>query len=530
MLFILLPTLLALGAAYHYLRKPHPLSSIPTPSTTHFLFGNALELDANGLTHYYATLRQRGLGPVYRIRLLFLTLVVVNDLVLTRQILLGIDPDDQNARPKAGKALAFDRPSLHTLLMATMLGGDSIIGANGDTWRSRRTTLVPLFQPRVIVPKLLPLVVQRMDELVRGLRVLEAVEVDELFTRFTLSVILGYIFGDPLPAAVADVTRMRELYRPFLPEMGRLAMRIGLFGPVGGWVGGTMRRARDELKRRIGEAVDECLRVFREEGEERPVPLVVELTRQPMYDSRVKESRKRLIDDIVALLFAGHDTTAHTLSFTLHHIATIPGLQSTLLAESLSVLGPLPSNDTPSEPPTSAQLSCLTHTTATIRETLRLYPISPIINVSAQHTATRLSDHVLPLGTVVHVDIRGLARDPCLFANPEAFQPERWLETRALAREGRWIRGPGCRRPPRRSQAPEFGFGLGLHACLGKNLAMLEARCAVAWLVRAFVLQEGRVGAVVEPDYSGTIAVPKGGVWIKFEKQDLSEHHVIHEP
>ncbi len=94
-------------------------------------------------------------------------------------------------------------------------------------------------------------------------------------------------------------------------------------------------------------------------------------------------------------------------------------------------------------------------------------------------TATR--DGII-LGTEVRagqtVDINTFLcnRDPTVFKNPDEFDIRRYVVSSDALAEN----------PDAVTEAPQMGFSYGAHQCLGKNLAFLEARCAIANMLAKF--------------------------------------------
>src|SRR5262249_30551358 len=83
---------------------------------------------------------------------------------------------------------------------------------------------------------------------------------------------------------------------------------------------------------------------------------------QPMPDAHLR-------DELMTLLLAGHETTATALAWTVHRVATEPGVLDRVRAELASVIGnrPLEADD----------VGRLEYLDAVVKETLRLNPVLP---------------------------------------------------------------------------------------------------------------------------------------------------------
>ncbi len=73
---------------------------------------------------------------------------------------------------------------------------------------------------------------------------------------------------------------------------------------------------------------------------------------------------------------------------------------------------------------------CVLLLQAVLNECLRLLPSAPLTSREALEDIT-VGGWFIPKGTVVHVDIYGIQRDPNHFPQPEEFRPERFFKVPA---------------------------------------------------------------------------------------------------
>jgi cytochrome P450 len=168
--------------------------------------------------------------------------------------------------------------------------------------------------------------------------------------------------------------------------------------------------------------------------------------------------------ETLTMLLAGHDTTAHTMTWAWHLLTQHPALQQALLDEVQSVLGERALG--------FEDLARLQLTERVIRETLRLYPPSWWADrVSAADS--ELGGYRVPAGTTVVWSTWITQRDPRWFADPLRFDPSRFLPERAeQIREGSYL-----------------PFGAGVHMCIGNAFALTEARVILAAMVQRFAIR-----------------------------------------
>jgi cytochrome P450 len=115
--------------------------------------------------------------------------------------------------------------------------------------------------------------------------------------------------------------------------------------------------------------------------------------------------------------------------------------------------------------------------------------VALLIFIEAIGPAT-IEDVALPAGTRLLLHTRHAAMRPEHFAKPERFLPERWLARGSEARESpAWI-----------------PFGAGPRFCPGRNLALLEAKAALATVARSFEVSLDRSSPPVTERFSFTMA------------------------
>ena len=116
---------------------------------------------------------------------------------------------------------------------------------------------------------------------------------------------------------------------------------------------------------------------------------------------------------------------------------------------------------------------------ATIAETLRLCPASPLLMKANCETAM-LRDYLIPANTMIMVNVYHINRDPQVFPDPDMFSPRRWI-----TEDGKF-RGDLLDKTPT--------FGVGRRACIGRPLARMELFLLLCRLMQtfAFTVPEGQ--------------------------------------
>jgi cytochrome P450 len=163
-------------------------------------------------------------------------------------------------------------------------------------------------------------------------------------------------------------------------------------------------------------------------------------------------------DEVMTLLFAGHDTTTSTVSFMFYELAHQPETVARLLAEQDQKLS--------GGQPTSAQLMSgeLSQLEMVLQETLRKYPpawVGPRRAVEQFEFEGR----TVPARAFVNYCSWASHHLPDVFPQPEQFQPERFA--------------PDAPALPRGAYIP---FGGGSRTCIGMRFGQLEVR-SIATLI-----------------------------------------------
>jgi cytochrome P450 len=175
-------------------------------------------------------------------------------------------------------------------------------------------------------------------------------------------------------------------------------------------------------------------------------------------------SDREVRDQLMTLMFAGHDTSTSTVSFLLYELARHPQVTARVHEEQDRVLG--------GRPPTPEQLEReLPELDMAVDETLRLYPPAWI----GPRRAVRefeFGGHRVPAGAYVNYCSWASHRLPEVFPEPEAFIPERFTRERKAAL-------------PKSAYVP---FGGGSRICIGKRFGQTEVK-----LVTTLLLQRHRL-------------------------------------
>ncbi len=194
-------------------------------------------------------------------------------------------------------------------------------------------------------------------------------------------------------------------------------------------------------------------------------------------------------DQVMTLMFAGHDTATSTLTFMMHLLARHPGVLGRICAEQDRVLA----GATPSVDQLENEMPYLD---MVLDEVLRLFPPAWI----GPRRAVRefeFGGYTVPRGAYVNYCSWASHRIPEVFADPEAFIPERFTRERKAAL-------------PRGAYVP---FGGGQRICIGKRFGQTEVKLVATKLLQRLRL-DAMPGRTVTVRQMPTLS-PRGGLQMR---------------
>ncbi|KAE8352951.1 putative cytochrome P450 monooxygenase [Aspergillus coremiiformis] len=186
-------------------------------------------------------------------------------------------------------------------------------------------------------------------------------------------------------------------------------------------------------------------------------------------EEAIKQQRLDIACEMYDQLTAGFETSAVALTYLLWELSQHPDLQKELREELLALEPKIKfprSSASCSMLPQAKAIDSLPLLEAIVTETLRLHApipgIQPRVTPYPSCTLAGYSD--IPANIRVNAQAYSLHRNPAVFADPETWQPQRWLKginsDSELEQRKRWF----------------WAFGSGGRMCVGSNLALQEIK------------------------------------------------------
>ncbi|XP_061845607.1 steroid 21-hydroxylase-like [Colius striatus] len=353
----------------------------------------------------------------------------------------------------------MDRPPSYLGSLVSRGGRDLALGvASADWLRQRGAVRAALARAGA---RLRPLLEQQARALCQELRSHGKSPLDpfEVFAFHTCSTIGHLIFGELVPPE-AELRRFTRCLLELLTVWGKGSVRaLDVLPALRVLPHPGLRELLHLVQQR--DAFLEAQIRRHEECPSPPRDTVLGVLRGEQPGGQLCPSQIHMA--LVDLFIGGTETTAATLGWATAFLLHRPELQEQLHEELRRELGPAGT-------PHSSDAGRLPLLNATITETLRLRPPAPLALPHCARRHTSVGDIQVPAGSILMPNLLAAQRDPELWHHPEAFLPERFLETGA----------------PWRALVP---FGCGARACPGAALARAELAALLGRLLLELRLQ-----------------------------------------
>jgi cytochrome P450 len=343
-----------------------------------------------------------------------------------------------------------------------VLGDNSLLGIDEEHHMEQRKLLLPPFKGqrmKAYEPLIEEIAIDEIERWPVGVEF----ETAKSMQRITLRAILRAVFG----ASGARAAELEELL-PSWTDQGQSLSRFPMLhkdlGPLSPWGRFLALRAK------VDAILDTLIEDARRDPDVAERPDVLALMVQARRDDGSPLSNAEIRDQLVTMLAAGHETTAHTLSWSVERLRRHPEVLARLVAEVDA--GGKELRD------------------ATIREVQRM---RPVISFAGRHTMKpfEVGGYRLPPGVLIGLSAGLTHFDPNLFPHPDRFDPDRFLNAR----------------PDTYSWIP---FGGGVRRCIGATFAHMELD-----VVLRVILERVSFAATTAPDepwkFKGVAWSPAGG-------------------
>ncbi len=397
--------------------------------------------------------------------------------------LTGIGPFVIIGNPQAIQEIFSKDSQFHigraNKLAEPLIGKNSLMLMDGDYHRRERKLLTPPFHGEKI-QAYAQKIIDVTEEIANRWQIGESFIVRSTMQKVSLEIILQVVFGlsegkrykqiKPLLTDWLDMTdsplRSSMLFFKFLQK------DWGKWTP---W--GRMKQIHNKIYNLLQAEIEEKRTKIDNTGKD-----ILSLMMAVRDEDGQAMSDAELKDELITILFAGHETTATTLSWAFYEIYRNPDVIEKLQRE-FYCLG---------ENPSPMEIAKLPYLTAVCQETLRMYPVIPVTFPRIAKSPIKIAGYQFDAETTFMPSIYLVHYQEDLYPEPEQFKPQRFLERQY-------------------SPSEFFPFGGGSRRCLGYALALLEMKLVLATVISKYQLALAE-DKPVKIQRRGFTLAPTGGV------------------
>ncbi|KAJ2976265.1 hypothetical protein NUW58_g8131 [Xylaria curta] len=360
--------------------------------------------------------------------------------------------------------------------------GDSIFTTDGKLWHNSRGLIRPMFMTdRISDLIIFDRQIRKMIDLIPPSG--QTVDIMDLFFRMTLDATTDFLLGESANSLENPNSEFTFAFNDVLTHQIRLFV-LRIFYPF------DKLAPHGDYYRDIRK-IDEFVMPYVRQTLAIPPEELEKLTKSDTEFTflhnlaRFTQDPKVIRDQLVAVLLAGRDTTAATLSWAFYELAAYPDKVGRLRAEIIEYVG---EHGTP----TYETLKSMKYLRYTIQETLRLHPAVPLNDESGTHRHSLAERRDLYPPTSEK------------FADPALFSPERWYS---------WQPRPWEYIP----------FNGGPRICPGQNFAMTEMAYCIVRMLQKYDRIEYRGDWHAQRDKTDVVSRPAFGVPVAFYEATTKE-------
>lgn len=346
----------------------------------------------------------------------------------------------------------YEKSAIQTHVLGKYLG-KGLLTNTGKNWLKQRRLIQPNFSNKNI-ELLHQTMVDEINTVIESQIKNETIDLFKMTNTLTFNIIAKTLFGDSIDynqilrisGSITEIQKMfiKEVRKPFLMWWYKVS---------------------GQLKKHL-QLSDEMREVFREiilkrQSEKGDFNDILQNLLQSRYeDTGEPMTMDQLIDEIIILFVAGHETSANALAFTLFLIENNDQEKQLLFKEI---------NDLGDDYLALKSLFGNSKTMTIIKESLRLYPPAWIIDRVTLEDDT-FKDYSWEKGTIVEFLLYDMHRNPDYWEQPNAFIPERFKEEDIRSK-------------------PYYPFGNGARHCIGEHFAYLEMILFLRILYKKYQLE-----------------------------------------
>ncbi len=342
--------------------------------------------------------------------------------------------------------------------------GKGLLTAEGEKWQKQRKLIQPAFhksQLTLLLDTIHAIIQKELDTIVLD----KPNDIFPVFNDLAFQTVVKSLFSSEIEdddikklQHATEITQqmlVKELRQPYLGWWFKLSGKIKFHIDLIDESRAILRRLVNQRKQSVVKHND-----------------LLDMLLDARYEDGEAMEESQLLDEILILFAAGHETTSNALTFTCELLARNPKAQNKILEEVKKVKSE--STDI------MHWLKNTSYTKLVIEESMRLYPPAYFID-RINKEADAFNGYDLPKGSNLLFSVYEIHRHPDFWENPEAFIPERFLDENTKFSKN------------------YYPFGAGQRMCIGNNFAMYEMILAIMTVVERFEIVEKKEPIQIKP-------------------------------
>ncbi|MEH6537127.1 MAG: cytochrome P450 [Psychroserpens sp.] len=358
--------------------------------------------------------------------------------------------------------------------------GEGLLTSEGEKWKKQRKMMQPAFHKR------------QLENLLSGMQDTIVSEFATIATNKSIDlfpIVNDLAFQTVVKSLFTKAAKAKDMERlQFITEANQRMLVRELRQPYLGWwfkISGTLDKYLNlskEARTILKGIVEERKASGKRYGD------LLDMLLETRYDDGKGMTEEQLIDEILIIFTAGHETTSNALTFSFQLLAKHPEWQDKIYEEWLNLGG--------DDADVMTRISTSKVCQQVLEESMRLYPPAYFIDrVNVEDDS--FNDMHFEAGSNLLFSVYEMHRHPELWEQPNAFMPERFADG------------------SRKFSSQYFPFGAGPRKCIGNNFAMFEMIIAVTELISKFKIYP----EFDEIDITPLITLKPKNAFLRFRKR-----------
>jgi retinoid hydroxylase len=344
-----------------------------------------------------------------------------------------------------------------------LLGSTAIANLHGTRHKILRRLMEPFYSPTFVANYLTVMVETTDDDLEEWCNTGDVVS-GEVFKLYALRLFMVSSFGQ------VDRELVETLHDDYKQWISGFLTLTGTLR-VPGWTFDKAMKARDRILGIIEMLIERFLLETPEDSERAKTTVMGRMIYAKGEDGE-RLSVEEIKDNLLNLIFAGHDTTYASINTVLHHVSQNPDAEAALVEEVCNFREPLDLDEIKKAPILNAVM----------HESWRVDPPVGFAFRKSVKSSLEYRNYKFPKGTTFSYNIGLAVRQENVYPSAQSFHMERYLPKDHPLANSTWESTVD----PNQGRADYPIFGGGTHVCLGKHFAKLELRIIMARLYKNY--------------------------------------------